>query len=128
MQILMIVAKERLPTANDLITQVRVLFPPKVSVTKVWVVGGGEDGGLTLHLVCRLVRMVVAMVMIRVVMIMIVVVDGGLTLYVVCRLVLGLIGWLAEMPLLVWLIGSLVWVRLARKGLTLASGGKDKRK
>jgi len=33
--------------------QVRVLFPPKVSVTKVWVVGGGEDGGLTLHLVCR---------------------------------------------------------------------------
>ena len=77
-------AKERLPTATDLITQVRVLFPPKVSVTKVWVVGGGEDGGLTLHLVCRLVRMVVvvmvvAMEMTRVVMIMMV--D------VVCRLV-----------------------------------------
>ena len=90
-------AKERLPTATDLITQVRVLFPPKVSVTKVWVVGGGEDGGLTLHLVCRLVRMVVVMVvameMTRVVMIMMV--D------VVCRLVLGLIGWLAELPLLV---------------------------
>lgn len=33
--------------------QVRVLFPPRVSVTKVWVVGGGEEGGLTLHLVCR---------------------------------------------------------------------------
>merc|ERR1712018_456393 len=31
--------------------QVRVLFPPRVSVTKVWVVGGGEEGGLTLHLV-----------------------------------------------------------------------------
>jgi len=33
--------------------EVRVLFPPRVSVTKVWVVGGGEEGGLTLHLVCR---------------------------------------------------------------------------
>ena len=98
----------------------------------MWVVGGGEDGGLTLHLVCRLVRMVVvvmvvAMEMMRSVMIMMVMVDGGgLTLHVVCKLVLGLIGWLAELPLLVWLIGSLVWVRLARKGL--ASGGKDKRK
>ena len=30
-----------------------MLFPPRVSVTKVWVVGGGEEGGLTLHLVCR---------------------------------------------------------------------------
>ena len=105
----------------------RVLFPPKVSVTKVWVVGGGEDGGLTLHLVCRLVRRAVV-VMVMVVMITMVMVDGGLTLYVVCKLVVGLIGWLAELPLLVWLIGSLVWVRLARKGLTLASGGKDKRK
>ena len=87
----------------------------------MWVVGGGEDGGLTLHLVCRLVRMVVvmvvAMVMMRVVMIMMLMVDGGLTLYVVCKLVVGLIGWLAELPLLVWLIGSLVWVRLARKGI-----------
>ena len=98
----------------------------------MWVVGGGEDGGLTLHLVCRLVRMVVRMVVVvmvvAMVMIMIVVVDGVLTLSVVCSLVLGLIGWLAELPLLVWLIGSLVWVRLARKGLTLASGGKNKRK
>ena len=87
----------------------RVLFPPKVSVTKVWVVGGGEDGGLTLHLVCRLVRRAVV-VMVMVVMITMVMVDGGLTLYVVCKLVVGLIGWLAELPLLVWLIGSLVWV------------------
>ena len=60
----------------------RVLFPPKVSVTKVWVVGGGEDGGLTLHLVCRLVRMVVVMVVAMVVM-----VNGGLTLH--CGLQVG---------------------------------------
>ena len=83
----------------------------------MWVVGGGEDGGLTLHLVCRLVRRAVV-VMVMVVMITMVMVDGGLTLYVVCKLVVGLIGWLAELPLLVWLmIGSLVWVRLARKGI-----------
>ena len=88
----------------------------------MWVVGGGEDGGLTLHLVCRLVRMavvvmLVVIMMVMVVMITMVMVDGGLTLYVVCKLVVGLIGWLAELPLLVWLIGSLVWVRLARKGI-----------
>ena len=84
----------------------------------MWVVGGGEDGGLTLHLVCRLVGMVVVgMVVVMVVMITMVMVEGGLTLHVVCKLVLGLIGWLAELPLLVWLIGSLVWVRLARKGI-----------
>ena len=79
--------------------------------------------------------MVVVMVVAMVMMITMVMVDGGLTLYVVCKLVVGLFGWLAELPLLVWLIGSLVWligslvwVRLARKGLTLASGGKNKRK
>ena len=43
-----------------------MLFPPRVSVTKVWVVGGGEEGGLTLHLVCRLVKMVLVMILVMV--------------------------------------------------------------
>ena len=32
--------------------QVQILYPPKLTVSKVWVVGG-EGGGLVLHLVCR---------------------------------------------------------------------------
>ena len=52
-----------------------MLFPPRVSVTKVWVVGGGEDGGLTLHLVCRLVKMVLVMILVMVALMMVTVLS-----------------------------------------------------
>ena len=52
-----------------------MLFPPRVSVTKVWVVGGGEEGGLTLHLVCRLVKMVLVIILVMVTLMMVTVLS-----------------------------------------------------
>ena len=44
-------------------------------MTKVWVVGGGEEGGLTLHLVCRLVKLVLVMILVTVTLMMVTVLN-----------------------------------------------------